>query len=356
MKAYKGTDRDLTDYLKGLAIIAVVVSHFQNALYGPEVFSPFGNHFIAIFFIFSGYGLFFSLERLQNNYSDTKTILRKFYYKRAIRLYPLFWLKFLADLIFDPKSKLGFHSIPEFLLVNFHKPKILWFLTALVPCYLIAPFLFFLLKKYKLHYLLWLIILFILVNFVFSAINVPRVRIWAYRELFLSHILLFALGMSFPLLSKTFKIKANKTFSVILFLFMLFTFFQTSNFPLLKLTIKIPFLFETMFIISTSIFCFYFSRNKTWTPLFSTFKILGAYSFSIYLFHGVYISLLYKLHIIEKNLIISYLPFLSFFPIFLFVCIFTENIKTIKFNFNEIFKKTSDEIKTIFNHQKDLPD
>ncbi len=52
----------ITAYFRGFAIASIMINHYLN-VYVKGDFSGFGNATITIFFILSGYGIYFSLER-----------------------------------------------------------------------------------------------------------------------------------------------------------------------------------------------------------------------------------------------------------------------------------------------------
>lgn len=56
----------ITEYLRGLGIIAVLVTHY-TAVYNHDFYasyvSNYANMFLALFFILAGYGAYHSFER-----------------------------------------------------------------------------------------------------------------------------------------------------------------------------------------------------------------------------------------------------------------------------------------------------
>ena len=54
--------KEVTNYLKAIAIIAVCINHFING-YVTKSLMGYGNGFISIFFILSGYGIYQSLSK-----------------------------------------------------------------------------------------------------------------------------------------------------------------------------------------------------------------------------------------------------------------------------------------------------
>lgn len=80
---------DITDYLKGVAILTIYINYFINGYVSRE-FSGYANGFVALFFILSGYGIFISLSHLSD--SNHKNVLYTFFKKRILRIYPIFWI------------------------------------------------------------------------------------------------------------------------------------------------------------------------------------------------------------------------------------------------------------------------
>jgi len=80
------SSREITNYLKGLAILVVYLSHFANN-YVVGFSTQYGNGFVSIFFILSGFGIYASLKK-QSNFQYGNFVLN-FFRKRIIRIYPL---------------------------------------------------------------------------------------------------------------------------------------------------------------------------------------------------------------------------------------------------------------------------
>lgn len=77
------------DVLRGFAAINVLIYHFTTRYgerFGDEVpFKwPYGNYGVELFFIISGFVIFMSLHNVSS--------IKEFAYKRAIRLYPAYWI------------------------------------------------------------------------------------------------------------------------------------------------------------------------------------------------------------------------------------------------------------------------
>ena len=107
--------RQKTDYLKGVAILTVVLNHFLNE-YATHSMGGYANGMMSIFFILSGYGVFFSLSRDREHYS-LKHMLGAFWKRRILRIFPLFWIYYLLHNGFNI-------NVMPFLGLDFIRPVI----------------------------------------------------------------------------------------------------------------------------------------------------------------------------------------------------------------------------------------
>ncbi len=330
--------RDLTFYLKGLSI-AMVILHHYILLFLPGHFHFFGNHFVALFFILSGYGIYYSLQNDSLKNVRLLPFLRKFYWKRAIRIYPLYWLWFFLDQMYDKNSHISLDSLFDIFLIRITEPSDHWFLHALVPCYLISPLLFFLMRKHQKTYLPIITGIFIVLNPLLYSIGVPRVRTWTYTNLYLAHVFLFSLGMYIPLFLRRKRLKQNHIFLPILFVLMIFSFFQTSPFAPFPIHGSYGYVLSVLFIVSTFSFTLYFVNSNITPPLFNLLKKVGIYTYSLYIFHGMYFTALYFLHIIKNDSYTSLVLMIVLFPLFFMCCGFLEELFGNKLKFLEAYKK-----------------
>ena len=181
VKAKKSKRIPSLDGLRAISILLVLVGHLSGTTNFPIVAGDlmnFGNLGVRVFFIISG---FLITGILLNEFSKTTTIdLKKFYYRRTLRIFPPYYfflgfvgLLMLLDLL-DVKVwewltavfyvsnyaeiqtwEVGhtwslaveeqFYLIMPFLLVLFNKRKTFWVLVAVIflaPIGRILPFLF----------------------------------------------------------------------------------------------------------------------------------------------------------------------------------------------------------------------
>jgi peptidoglycan/LPS O-acetylase OafA/YrhL len=324
------TNKELTSFLKGFAILAVITSHFSER-FMPHTIRSFGNHFVAIFFILSGYGIYFSLSK--NKFKDRKNIV-SFYSRRFARIYPLYWISFILNLAFDRSSIITISSLSDFLLLSFNDPPRAWFVVALIPCYVFAPLVFNLIDKKKNFFILYIIVFFSLVNIIFSLLEFPQVRCWMYRGIYLNHIILFCLGMYLPSIREKYNKNFNIAWVILSFLLMIYSFVKTSNQALFFQPSQL------LFSISTVLFTYIFMFSNFRFPFFGILKKLGTYSYSLYLFEGMYTTALSKIHIIEGERYINAFWFILLFPGFFFIAACLEETINNNLDIKQAFTNT----------------
>lgn len=280
---------DKTNYLKGLAIIAVCINHFLNG-YVDVSLAGYANGFISIFFMLSGYGIYLSLNKEEKLCGTINTA--EFFKKRVARIFPLFWV--WCALAGFSNGWLGFFAL------DFVNPISPWFVPAILQCYLLAPFLFLLTKKINSSLVFFVVTLsfVVLVNLLTSYADIAPVSSVAYRGVFFLHIFLFMLG--YILAEIKFPKHLPALYSTVLFIAFVFLIQETTPqqfiiFPGKELVFPI--------ILSLLLFCFCIClfNSSIRLPFKKAFNFAGVYSYSIYLFSGKSDGLLNKLGIIDSG-------------------------------------------------------
>ncbi|BAH74556.1 acyltransferase family protein [Solidesulfovibrio magneticus] len=129
--------RDTTTALRGIAILIVLLSHFlTNFIVSHDSFGHAGNAAVALFFIASGYGNAWSLEKRQ---AGGHFSLRQLYCDRFFRLYPLYWLALCG--IWASTNVVP--DVWAFLAIK--APY--WFVSAIIQCAVAAPLLYRILRR-----------------------------------------------------------------------------------------------------------------------------------------------------------------------------------------------------------------
>ncbi len=312
------TDREIIFYLRGFAIGSVVINHYLTT-YVSESFNGYANGIIAVFFVLSGYGIFHSLSR--SGRLDTEALL-KYLYKRFIRIYPLYWVSLMITIL-TTRNSYGLKTI--LAIPFFQAPGIYWFITSLVQCYLAAPLLFILIRKYGYKkYIAGVFSVMLLVYLLYQFAALPYSRdLFVYRYLFLSHIFLFASGMAVPSIIENHRARLdNGILAAASFVFFLASVYWTREadtlFPSSAIYIA------PLFVTGTVFFCLCVISTTPLLIFRRTVVLMGAYSYSLFLFHTVFFIILSRYEIIKGADLRSITLILLLFPVFLLGCIMLE--------------------------------
>jgi peptidoglycan/LPS O-acetylase OafA/YrhL len=169
MKGKNEDTTNTTNTLKGIAISAVLMNHYLNLNVSRD-YVGFGNLWISVFFILSGYGLSRSLDRRFETTIYSKELFL-FYYERFIRIFPLLWLAWFIELIVK-----GGHLSP-WILSGIHAKGHYWFIPALLQCYILSPWIYLGIRKKPFIFVAILITAFVTVNFLLLNNHIDHVII-----------------------------------------------------------------------------------------------------------------------------------------------------------------------------------
>jgi peptidoglycan/LPS O-acetylase OafA/YrhL len=314
------SNRQKTASLKGLAILAVLVNHYLNA-YVSRDYAGYANGIIALFFILSGYGLFFSLAKTP---SLDRQSLTHFYGRRFLRIYPLFWLALLGAALFQQKS----FSIATILAFPLHQASgIYWFISSLMQCYLVAPFLHLLLRTRGLSAYLQIVLAGAAgLQILFFALGLPYAAdYFVYRDFFLGHLLLFALGLCLPAVLEKFPGRPRLHAPLLAVSLLFFCGGVWATQPHGPVTAQDALLIAPYFILAGPLLVYALLR----APLLRVAGIgvlttLGDASYALYLFHLFYYALLAKAGLLQPASAASALITLALLPALVFLCALLE--------------------------------
>ena len=332
--------RHLTDYFKGIAILVVLIDHYAGRFafdYYPWV-AGYAFGFLGFFFIFSGYGIFLSLEKRFSSGQSRKKVLLKYFYDRAVRILPFFWIALLLAYFLQPYYPNFWGSYPELYLFGFPilpAPGIFWFVTSIIQCYWLAPVFYYLIKKFSLKTCFIAAALAMLALLAASLAWLPDLsRLpsddfekfltgFVVHQLFLGNIMLFFLGMMMPLAisryKKVFNRKAGLVASAILLAAVLFftrlddVLFDESGIVLAPL-----------YMTTIYLFCLFALSTAPSLPLKKVFIIPGRYSYSIYLFHLSFFYLVAKTGLLVNDNPLSMLLIMILAPYYIYLCLSME--------------------------------
>jgi peptidoglycan/LPS O-acetylase OafA/YrhL len=280
--------REATNYLKAFAILAVCINHFING-YITSSLKGYANGFISIFFILSGYGIYHSLKKQIDK--PLSGFFAFFIKKRLMRIYPLFWIWcFLHGF---PDGILGF------LGLDFIHPKTLWFIPAIIQCYIFAPFLFILTHRIKLKYSFPAIFgTFAIINILLFMEGFSPIRAIGFRNLFFLHIFQFYLGYILAKIEKD--ISCPKYFVYVSLFLFIFFIQETTSHAFLSFFGK-RYLFPLLLSFSAFILCLSLLSSKIHLPFQKVMNFIGIHTLSIFLFHDYSFRVLSKFGIIHPN-------------------------------------------------------
>jgi peptidoglycan/LPS O-acetylase OafA/YrhL len=289
-------------WLRGIAVLAVVLFHFSNKLF------PNGYLGVNVFFIISGFVVGPLINNITYNLKLKRKLLIDFYLRRLLRLLPAFTIIIAVSLIlfflFGPISdhgRISGQAYASFLLLgnfgaykygnNYFHPQPnpfihLWSLSTEEQIYIIIPILlmvFISLKRYRLiiFYLFVGIISFILQVFFINTASLKYLGINDASGLIyylpISHIWEFCAGAAISLSNfKILKTKYSKICNWLVLFFGALVLFST---------IHMGFLGPLFSLILTSIFLI-INSSEYKSKLYSGFWAwVGDRSYSIYLWH-----------------------------------------------------------------------
>ena len=171
----------------GVAIIFVVLYHYNCAVSNVHLLSIFKRGYIGVdlFFFFSGLGL---------GYSYNRNSLAQFYKNRFWRIMPLYWIWAIVHLIVVGIQN---NIIPSFLDVfgifttlsyyGIGNIRSNWYLSAILLLYVAYPILYTLTKKFK-----WI---FLLLTAGLTFLIVYKTQLNWYHNVFVGRLYIYLLGI-----------------------------------------------------------------------------------------------------------------------------------------------------------------
>lgn len=318
--------RAITNYLKGVAVLVVIVSHYALS-YQTEFYQRYMPEYagmaLAIFFILSGYGVYLSLERRYKSAAPGQRVMAGFLFDRAFCIYAPYWLAVLAIALF-PMSFLLHRFNLVLLGIILGSPRIFWFVTAIIQCYLVAPILFFAYKKAGLKRFMAFNGLFFAFSLAMSYLLANSLdwtengyfAVLMYRQFFLGNIVMFSFGMMMPGIIGRYGERFRRAW--FLLALSLAAFLLALHFNRFGVRIYPAFVFGLF------AFCTLMIVVRPRLPLGRVIVALGICSYELYLFHRVYFMLLDEAGITAQGSLASILYTLLMAPILVATCIVLE--------------------------------
>jgi len=310
------------EYVRGVSIFAVAVGHFSSRFL-EQPLPLYSGYLIAFFFIVSGYGIHHSLTTRIGKLGTAKG-LASFFVRRAVRLYPVYWLWLALDLVFDPASSVAGLRLAEVLLFQFHDPPQKWFLHAIVLCYLFAPLFFFAMRRTGKWFLPLLVAGVLVSNVGLRLLGAPPMRCGMYLFVYLGNVFLFGFGMYYAAMVPALRLRKSNWGLIAAGAVMSGLFVATRSMQLVATTVPkmqvlpqgwsqtLPVLLYASLLLVAVLF---FSHER-WLVGGPVFRFLGRVSLSIYVFEGMYSTSLERMGFIGGVSDWNIVAYLALFPFF----------------------------------------
>ncbi len=316
-----------TNSLKGIAICAVLINHFLNLNVTGDYLS-FASLIVGLFFIVSGYGISCSLERSNSAGSFGPKDLAYFYFSRLIRIYPLFIAAYLIQChAFDD-------PVVSWTIFAIHGLGHYWFIPAIIQCYLLAPLLFFLIKRYRFLSLIGIFLAFIGANLLLNGDVLPAatgkslrfVHLY-WRDVYFLYLLLFALSMYLPdYLDSWEKTPAYEKkywflllLAAVLTIMIVFKYQDPPSYLFSLLTQSLC----PLIILSVAAVYLLAGRLQ-----FSLLTWIGKASYPLYLFHVSMYRFIDELFGFGKNSVTEWLIVIAALPLFFYLCSLIDRLNS----------------------------
>ena len=300
------------DFIRALATILIIITHY-NALYlylpeptpekafiTTEVFNIYiGDLGSALFFIISGAALMHVYENECN--------LKKYYKKRFLSIFPMFWMTFVIDFLFRcyldgginptiPKWKIIFSIIgmdgylEEIVHAFFCVGE--WFLGCIILMYIIFPLLRWLIEKKP-------VILVICTGLLYVITLLTDGKVFPLGKNMFVHLPKFVFGMFFVRYIKKVNIPMFMSSILIVLLNSLIDLKSVSS------------IIQALYIgIATFLILIFLSKHIECQPIRYISSVISKYSYAIFLVHHVIIlRLTSKIDLVNITKTNSYLLF-----------------------------------------------
>lgn len=332
------------DGLRALAVFGVMISHWIHFDFIQTC--GFGFWGVNLFFVLSGFLITELLLRQIYQKEESASILKKFYIKRTLRIFPIYYLVIIFAFILNLDNSRNLALFSFLYTLNIYNSfsgnvgdalSHIWSLCVEEQFYLIWPLLLLLIKpRYHQKLIIAAVLFAILFRLTLYLLHVNHFEIYSYRMM---PACMDALGLGALLaylklnkedqLKKILNISAIPIILCSLYLFLVFFERQENIFS----EILLRFLVSgcSFFIIGRSLY----SSKKRLVLLFEnkTVQYLGKISYGLYLYHMIVSALLngwfskiWNGINFNKFGVLKYNSYLVSFPLFLVITVLVASL------------------------------
>lgn len=318
------------DLFRGLSGYGVAICHYYFYIFSIEIFQFYSIFFVEFFFVLSGFVLFPQLNKIYNNYKHTKI----FYLRRWIRTLPPYFVALVCySILFskidsDTLKYLFFIQNIKQDYLNYDYFYIAWSLSIEEFFYLLFPLFLIIFKNYK---ILNIIFLFIFIIYLIKIFYLLTENIDA--EFFRIGTFLRLDSIAFGLIARILFTKINNNIfnflSILAIMIILYSLSDLKNLNKLQLFLFI--LLIQLFSINMLVIFTNFNNIITSKYLVNFFTLISNQTYSVYLFHFIFIYLFSQNPLIINNSysILFYLITIFIFSTFFYI-FFEKNILKIR--------------------------
>lgn len=285
------------DLLRGISGYGVAVTHFFAFMYNSEVSEYISFLFVEFFFVLSGFVLFPQILKIYNN----KKNLFIFYKRRWLRTLPLYLLSLLIVSIIT-NNLLSFDFLKYLLLIQNILPNtlsndffpIVWSLSIEEFFYLLFPIIILSvnkkdLLKFLIYFILLILFLKIFITLYFDLDFLRKGTFIRFDSIIVGFIARY--------FYKNFPLFLNSSLCFLLLFFYVigsdFVISNTGNY-------SVKYFFVIYLQILSLLILFFFIKIdeiSNFSFLKSFFSLISKQTYSVYLFHIIFIYMLYDLEI-----------------------------------------------------------
>ena len=285
------------DLLRGISGYGVAVTHFFAFMYNSEVSEYISFLFVEFFFVLSGFVLFPQILKIYNN----KKNLFIFYKRRWLRTLPLYLLSLLIVSIIT-NNLLSFDFLKYLLLIQNILPNtlsndffpIVWSLSIEEFFYLLFPIIILIvnkkdLLKFLIYFILLILFLKIFITLYFDLDFLRKGTFIRFDSIIVGFIARY--------FYKNFPLFLNSSLCFLLLFFYVigsdFVISNTGNY-------SVKYFFVIYLQILSLLILFFFIKIdeiSNFSFLKSFFSLISKQTYSVYLFHIIFIYMLYDLEI-----------------------------------------------------------